>query len=204
MDWNDSRITSYYDHVTDKSPGKNLFSFGLLKTVHLSINQSGMDGLKIKSSSALDARNCCEHREAANKMGGNERRERWVPGDECDHGRRFPSSVTWWQKNYDLYSRSRVRVKMCIPCKSLGQPEFWSLAWDYKCIFQSEFPRIKKQSDDGRSSKAPPAYMFALQEQQEYLARHLFIWFLFLNHRKLKISYWEFQVLRKYAKHSTC
>jgi hypothetical protein len=38
-----------------------------------------------------------------------------------------PRSVAWWQMIWDLHSRSRVRVRTCISCKSLGQPGFYSL-----------------------------------------------------------------------------
>jgi hypothetical protein len=46
-----------------------------------------------------------------------------------------PKSVAWWQKAWDLHSRSRVRVRACTSCKSLGQPGFYSLIWAHKMRF---------------------------------------------------------------------
>jgi len=39
------------------------------------------------------------------------------------------------QRAGDLHSRSRVRVKACTSCKSLEQPEFYSLTWAHKVRF---------------------------------------------------------------------
>jgi hypothetical protein len=44
-------------------------------------------------------------------------------------------SVAWWQRVWDLHSRSRVRVRACISCKSLGQPGFYSITWAHKVRF---------------------------------------------------------------------
>jgi hypothetical protein len=49
-----------------------------------------------------------------------------------------PKGVARWQKAWDLYSRSRVRVKTCTSCKNLGQPEFYSLTWTYKVRFPED------------------------------------------------------------------
>jgi hypothetical protein len=46
-----------------------------------------------------------------------------------------PKSVAWWQRAWDLHSRSRVRVRACTSCKSLGQPGFYSLIWAHKVRF---------------------------------------------------------------------
>ena len=43
--------------------------------------------------------------------------------------------VAWWQRAWDLHSKSWVRVRVCISCKSLGQPRFYSLTWAYKVRF---------------------------------------------------------------------
>jgi hypothetical protein len=43
--------------------------------------------------------------------------------------------VAWWQKAWDLHSRSRVRVRTCTSYKSLGQPRFYSLIWAHKVRF---------------------------------------------------------------------
>jgi len=55
-------------------------------------------------------------------------------------------SVTWWQNVWDLHSRSRVRVRACTFCKSLGQSEFYLLTWTYKVRFSRvRFPQIQKK-----------------------------------------------------------
>jgi len=46
-----------------------------------------------------------------------------------------PRGVTWWQRAWDLHSRSWVRVRACTSCKSLGQPRFYSLTWAHKVRF---------------------------------------------------------------------
>jgi hypothetical protein len=57
-----------------------------------------------------------------------------------------PRGVAWWQRAWDLHSRSRVRAKTCTSCKSLGQPEFYSLIWAHKICFPGVgFPRIIKK-----------------------------------------------------------
>jgi len=43
--------------------------------------------------------------------------------------------VVWWQRAWNLHSRSRVRVRACTSYKSLGQPGFYSLIWAYKVRF---------------------------------------------------------------------
>jgi len=43
--------------------------------------------------------------------------------------------VAWQQRVWDLHSRSRVRVRACTSCKSLGQPRFYSLIWAHKVRF---------------------------------------------------------------------
>jgi len=48
---------------------------------------------------------------------------------------KFSRGVAWWQRVWDLHSRSRVRVRACISCKSLGQPGFYSLTWAHKVLF---------------------------------------------------------------------
>jgi hypothetical protein len=52
---------------------------------------------------------------------------------------KFLRGVAWWQRVWDLHSRSRVRVRACTSCKSLGQPGFYSL------FGRMRFPRIKKK-----------------------------------------------------------
>jgi len=49
----------------------------------------------------------------------------------------FESSrgIAWWQMAWDLHSRSRVRVRTCTSCKSLGQHGFYSLTWTHKVRF---------------------------------------------------------------------
>ena len=46
-----------------------------------------------------------------------------------------PKGVKWWQRVWNLHSRSRVRVSACISCKRLGQPGFYSLTWAHKVRF---------------------------------------------------------------------
>ena len=48
---------------------------------------------------------------------------------------RSSRGVAWWQRVWDLHSRSRVRVRACTSCKSLGQPGFYSLIWAHKVRF---------------------------------------------------------------------
>jgi hypothetical protein len=43
--------------------------------------------------------------------------------------------VAWWQRAWDLHSRSRVRVRTYTSCKSLGQLGFYSLTWTHKIHF---------------------------------------------------------------------
>jgi hypothetical protein len=45
------------------------------------------------------------------------------------------SGVVWWQRAWDLHSRSWVRVRACTSCKSLRQPGFYSLTWIHKVCF---------------------------------------------------------------------
>jgi hypothetical protein len=56
--------------------------------------------------------------------------------------------VAWWQRAWDLHSRSRVRVRTCTSCKSLEQPGFYSLTWTHKIYFSknkvSSNPKKKK------------------------------------------------------------
>lgn len=59
------------------------------------------------------------------------------------------SQETWRIKRaWDLHSRSWVRVRAFIFCKSPGQPRFYSLTWTYKMRFpENEIfsnPKIKK------------------------------------------------------------
>jgi len=57
--------------------------------------------------------------------------------------------VAWWQRAWDLHSRSRVRVRTYTSCKSLGQLEFYSLTWTHKIYFPegevSSNPKKKKK-----------------------------------------------------------
>jgi hypothetical protein len=59
-----------------------------------------------------------------------------------------PRGVAWWQRVWDLHSRSRVRVRACTSCKSLGQPEFYFLTWAHKVRFPGGwgFLESKKKS----------------------------------------------------------
>jgi len=47
----------------------------------------------------------------------------------------FSRDVAWWQRIWDLHSRSRVRVRVYTSCKSLEQPGFYSLTWAHKVCF---------------------------------------------------------------------
>jgi len=58
-----------------------------------------------------------------------------------------PRGVAWWQMAWDLHSRSRVRVRTCTSCKSLGQPGFYLLTWAIKYAFRRwSFLELKKKS----------------------------------------------------------
>jgi len=63
----------------------------------------------------------------------------------------------WWQRARDLHSRSRVRVRACISCKSLGQPRFYSLTWAHKVRFPgsgvSSNPKKKKKCQKNHSAE---------------------------------------------------
>ena len=61
-----------------------------------------------------------------------------------------PRGVAWWQRAWDLHSRSRVRVRACTSRKSLWQPEFYSLIWTHKVHFLEDgvFSNPKKSSRD--------------------------------------------------------
>ena len=70
-----------------------------------------------------------------------------------------PRGVAWWQRAWDLHSRSRVRAKTCTSCKSLGQPEFYSLIWAHKICFPGVgFPRIIKKKSAWEFLKRPTVY----------------------------------------------
>jgi len=53
--------------------------------------------------------------------------------------------IAWWQRVWDLHSRSRVRVKTCTSCKSLGQPGFYSLTWTHKIYFSRRWGFLKSK-----------------------------------------------------------
>jgi len=58
----------------------------------------------------------------------------------------------WNDLSWDLHRRSRVRVRTCTSCKSLGQPGFYSLTWTHKVYFPeneiSSNQKIKKKMRD--------------------------------------------------------
>jgi hypothetical protein len=72
-----------------------------------------------------------------------------VPSWETCSEQMSPGHVMWWQRAWDLYSRSQVRVRACISCKSLGQLGFNSLIWTHKVRFLkngvSSNPKLKKK-----------------------------------------------------------
>jgi hypothetical protein len=53
--------------------------------------------------------------------------------------------VAWWQRAWDVHSRSRVRVRACTSCKSLGQPGFYSLTWTHKVRFPRSGVSLNKK-----------------------------------------------------------
>ena len=67
----------------------------------------------------------------------------------CQNFIYIPGDVAWWQRVWDLHSRSRVRVRACTSCKILGQPVFYSLTWAHKVRFPgsvvSSNPKKKKK-----------------------------------------------------------
>jgi len=66
-----------------------------------------------------------------------------------------PRGVAWWQRAWDLHSRSRVRVRACTSCKSLGQLGFYSLTWAHKVRFSgggvSSNPKKKVKKESTKS-----------------------------------------------------
>jgi len=54
--------------------------------------------------------------------------------------------VAWWQRVWNLHSRSRVQVKVCIYCKSLRQPGFYSLTWTSKIYFSRKWNFFKSKN----------------------------------------------------------
>jgi hypothetical protein len=60
------------------------------------------------------------------------------------------SGVVWWQRAWDLHSRSWVRVRACTSCKSLRQPGFYSLTWVHKVCFSGGgvFSNPKKKNSN--------------------------------------------------------
>jgi hypothetical protein len=85
----------------------------------------------------------------------NKKREGWVWKEERNGEKRIvckksgsPRGVAWWQRTWDLHSRSRVRVRACTSCKSLEQPGFYLLIWAHKMRFPeggvSSNPKKKK------------------------------------------------------------
>ena len=66
-----------------------------------------------------------------------------------------PRGVAWWQRAWDLHSRSWVRVRAYISCKSLEQPGFYLLTWAHKVRFPgsrvfSNSKKKKKSCEKGR------------------------------------------------------
>jgi len=78
-----------------------------------------------------------------------------------------PRGVAWWQRAWDLHSRSRVRVKACTSCKNLGQPGFYSLTWAHKLRF----------SEIGVSSNKKKVMRF--RRGRHLRCRHFYIWYVY-------------------------
>jgi hypothetical protein len=58
------------------------------------------------------------------------------PGDGVfSNPKKSLRGVAWWQRVWDLHSKSRVWVRACTSCKSLRQPGFYLLTWAHKNMF---------------------------------------------------------------------
>ena len=71
---------------------------------------------------------------------------RFLEDEVSSNPKKSPRGVAWWQRAWDLHSRSRVWIRTCIYYKSLGQPEFYSFIWAHKiCLWRMSFLESKKQ-----------------------------------------------------------
>jgi len=139
----------------------------------------------------------------------------------CQNFIYIPGDVAWWQRVWDLHSRSRVRVRACTSCKILGQPVFYSLTWAHKVRFPgsvvSSNPKKKKnlhiQSMAKTSKWESGAIMYTLRQKFFFIVRAteqllekvvstviccdlFFLFFLCISHQEKKIP---FQFLEIYS-----